>query len=182
MSNINTQSLTTNVAHADPIKKNSDSMQLFDPQALIIQAINLVIVLFVLWKFLFSPYIKKLDEEEADRQALAADIEKSDTMLSDAQEASKKIEDDAMADANKKTKKIIENAELQAEDIRNQAKQDAEELRTKEVEALEQERKKIYAELKDKVLDVAIKMNEKIFTDKTSHADFLKKNIKDIEL
>ena len=83
-------------------------MELFDLPSLIIQAINLAIIIFVLHRFLFKPYLATLQEEEAKRKKLEKDVAASTHIVDDAHVEAKQILDTARADAKKMSADILE--------------------------------------------------------------------------
>ena len=125
---------------------------------LVIQAINLGIIIFVLWKFFFKPYLAFLDVEAQKRVKL----------------------DDARIDAKTMANEIVENARKEAETIRTEAATEAELARKKGFADVEHERKVLADTMKQKVIDVALKMNEKLFGKNEANEQFLKNSHKDI--
>jgi F-type H+-transporting ATPase subunit b len=106
-------------------------MELLDLNALIIQTINLAVVVWVLHRFLFKPYLAHLDEEAAKREKLEKDISASVHIVDDAQIEAKKILDHANTDAKHSATTILENARKDAEKIALEAQRDAELARQK---------------------------------------------------
>ena len=136
---------------------------------LVIQAINLGIIVFVLWKFFFKPYLAFLDVEAQKRIKLEEDIS-----------SSAHIVDDARIDAKTMANEIVEIARKEAETIRTEAATEAELARKKGFADVEHERKVLADTMKQKVLDVALKMNEKLFGKNEANEQFLKNSHKDI--
>lgn len=157
-------------------------MELVDISSLIIQSINLAIIIFVLWRFLFSPYLKYLDEEAKKRHKLESEIAKSAHIVDDAHGQASNIINQAKIDAKQMASQITDNARKEAFDITTKAQHDAELARAKGFEDIAHERKALQEELKAKVIDVALKMNEKLFQKSETHTEFLKSNAKNIEL
>lgn len=156
-------------------------MQLVDTSSLIIQSINLAIILFVLWRFLFAPYLKQLDEEAKKRLELEQKLAKSTHIVDDAHKQAENIIDQAKVDAKLIASEITDHARTEASEITARATRDAEMARSKGFEDIAHERKALQEELKAKVVDVALKMNEKLFSKNESNVDFLKNNAKNIE-
>lgn len=149
-------------------------------QALIIQTINISIVIFVLWKFFFKPYLAFLDVEASQRTQLEKDIKNSAHIVENAQMEAKKILDDSRLDAKNMANDILDNARNEADAIMQQANTDAELARKQGFADIEHERKNLREEMKQKVLSVALKMNEKLFGKNDANEQFLKNTHKDI--
>ena len=154
---------------------------LFDLSSFIIQAINFAIVAVVLRSFFFKPYLKFLDEESAKRKDLESKLAESDSILANAKSDAEQIFDQARVDAKIVASEIIENARKEASEISAQASHDADAARSKWFAQVEYERKLMTEELKTKVLDIALKLNEKLFEKNEAHVEFLKKNASGVE-
>lgn len=154
---------------------------LFDFSSFIIQAINFAIVAFVLRGFIFKPYMKFLEEETAKRTELEKKLAESDSILAKAKEESENIIDKARVEAKIMGAEIVENARKEGAEIAARAHADADAARAKGFAQVEQERKAMTEELKNKVLDVALKLNEKLFGKNEANVDFLKKNASSID-
>jgi F-type H+-transporting ATPase subunit b len=154
---------------------------LFDFSSFIIQAINFAIVAIVLRSFIFKPYMKYLEEETAKRAELESKLAESDSVLTGAKSEAEKIVDKARVDAKMMGAEIVENARKEWSEISARAQADADAARAKGFAQVEQERKAMAEELKGKVLDVALKLNQKLFDKNDANVDFLKKNATNIE-
>ena len=75
---------------------------------LVIQAINLGIIVFVLWKFFFKPYLAFLDVEAQKRIKLEEDISSSAHIVDTARTEAEKIRDDARIDAKTMANEMLE--------------------------------------------------------------------------
>ncbi len=155
---------------------------LFDLSSFIIQAINFIIVAFVLRKFFFVPYMHYLDEEAKKRKTLEAEIAKSANILTDAHNQATNIVDQSKVDAKLIASEIAENARKESVELIKKAHADADAARAKGFDDIALERKMIVEELRSKVIDVALKMNEKLFAKNESNVEFLKTQAKTIEL
>ncbi len=155
---------------------------LIDWGSLLIQGINFAVVAFVLRKFFFVPYIKFLDEEAAKRKDLEEKLSKSTRILDDAHAQADNIIDQAKVDARMIASEITDNARKESSEILARAHSDADIARSKWFADIEQERKAILAELRTRVIDVALKMNEKLFGKNDTNVQFLKNAENTIEL
>lgn len=156
------------------------SAQLIDPASLVIQTVNLAIIVFVLWKFFFKPYLAYLDEENAKRIKLEADIANSAHIIDNANAEAAKILDSSRVDARNLANEILENARKDADNMRADAALEAEEARKKGFADVEHERRTLREEMKERVISVALKMNEKLFGKNEANEQFLKNSHKDI--
>lgn len=156
------------------------SAQLIDVPSLIIQSVNLAIIVFVLWKFFFKPYLAYLDAEALKRTKLEADVAASAHIVDNANAEAQQILDASRIDARAMANDIVENARKDADALRAEAALDAEAARKKGFADVEYERKALKEEMKEKVLSLALKMNEKLFGKNESNEQFLKNTHKDI--
>jgi F-type H+-transporting ATPase subunit b len=156
---------------------------LIDWGSFAIQAINFAIVAFILRRFFFVPYSKYLDEETKKRHTLEAEIAKSANILSDAHAQAANIVDQAKVDARLVGTEIIENARKEWSELLARAHTDADSARSKWFADIAYERTTMANELKSKILDIALRLNAKIFGDNSAdHATFLRTHAKDITL
>ncbi len=154
--------------------------ELIDVGSLFIQGINLAIIVYVLNRFIFVPYLSYIDTEMAQRKQLEEQMARADELF-------KKAESEA--------KNLVEKAKNQAkvvrEEARSLAKQEASLLifeANKEIEALKakadsdiaSERATLLQEMKTKILDVALKLNARLFSDAKAHQSLLEKFAKDL--
>ena len=153
---------------------------LFDLSSFIIQAINFIIVAFVLRRFFFVPYMSYLDEESKKRHTLETEIAKSAHILTDAHNQATNIIDQSKVDAKLIASEITENARKESVELVKKAHMDADAARARGFEDIALERKMIIDELRSKVIDVALKMNEKLFSKNDSNIEFLKAQTKEV--
>lgn len=59
-------------------------MELVNFGSLIIQLINLSVVVYVLYRFIFKPYLAFIDEETAKREAFESNAHAAEHIISDA--------------------------------------------------------------------------------------------------
>lgn len=106
-------------------------MELFDFGSFFIQAINFIIVGYVLRRFFFVPYMKFLDEEEKKRANLELQLAKSTNILEDAHNQAANIVDQSKLDARIIGTEIVENARKEGTEILTKAQHDADTARSK---------------------------------------------------
>ncbi len=104
---------------------------LFDLGSFIIQGINFLIIALVLRKFFFVPYMKYLAEETAKRLELEKRISDSASIVDDAQKEAENIRDKARQDSKSIAATIVDNAKEEASEMLQKATTDAENTRLK---------------------------------------------------
>jgi len=116
-----------------------------DYRLLLIQIVNFGVLLLVLWKFLYKPLLKMMD----DRQAMVAkgvtDAHEAKRKLAQAEEEKRALLTSATKDADM----LIDQARKEASDKERQATQDAE-VKASRILA---EAESISADMKKKALD-----------------------------
>ena len=156
--------------------------KLIDFHALIIQSINLLVVLWVLRRFLFVPYLAFLDREKEKREKLQKDIADSAHIVDAAQKKANDIIASSRTEAKTLANEILQNARDEALLVTEEANKEAENARQRGFADVEHERKMMAEELKKRVVDVAIAMNKKLFGSSEKNEEFLKNAQKDITL
>ncbi len=154
-------------------------MELVNLGSLIIQFVNLSVVVYVLYRFIFKPYLAFIDEETAKREAFEANARAAEHLISDAwKEAAGIVET-----AKKEARAIVADSEGLAKQeyalIVADARKEAEQMKTKASKDIENERVSLHNELRDKVLFIALRANEKLFGKSQANAEFIAQTIKD---
>ena len=152
---------------------------LFSIHTLIIQIINLGIVLFILHKFLFKPYLGYVLEQEKKQKQ----IEKSTETIRLLQEKSEKEIQSLFAEANMKAASIREQAKgvatSQAEEIIVEAHEQAKRISDRaheHISILERELQERYTQT---VTQSVLSLNKKMFLEKAdTNTDFIQTHIK----
>lgn len=150
-------------------------------QTFVIQFIILLVVLYVLNRFIFKPYLAYLDEWEAKQEKVKQDYENADAIIAEKTRQGDEILEKARSKGNTiieeseslakaKKEKILADAEVQAKDMKTVAEKE-----------IENQKNSMLSDAKSKVLDLALKLNEKLFKDEKVSKDFLEKNIDSIK-
>jgi len=150
--------------------------------ALILQTVILFVILWVLNKFLFQPYLKYLEDYEKKQSKIEQDYRNIDKLVADAEsekqtilEKARKTGDEIISEAEtiaaKKKTAILEKADKEATDMFDASKAD-----------IEKERQSMLGQVKWKMLDLAVKLNGKLFDQEKVSKDFLEKSLKDSDL
>lgn len=143
----------------------------------IMQFIILLVVLWVLNRFVFKPYLAYLDEWEAKQKKVQEDYNNAEGILEEkrlewesilekARTKGNAVIEEAEALANTKKDKIISDAESGAKELTNVAQAQ-----------IEKERQSMLSWAKEHIVKTALKLNEKIFKDEKASKDFMEKNI-----
>ena len=149
----------------------------------IAQLINFAIVLFVLWKFVFTPVTKKLEErtakiEKAMKDAASTEVEKQEFAKWKEQEMSKVrsqatgIVNEAETQATKAKDEILRKAQEDQQKIVEQAKKQILEEKTAQLQAA-----------KGELADIITNATEKILREKLNGAkdqELIKESLKNI--
>ena len=143
----------------------------------IIQFIILLLILWVLKKFIFVPYLEYLDEWEEKQKKLEEDYKHIDDLVNKAKEKKKSILDEA----RKKADEMIVEAEWVAKKRREEILEKAEEEAKAIIESwkteIEKEKLSMLSEVKSNIIDLVLKFNKKLFGDEKISKDFVEKEI-----
>ncbi len=149
-------------------------------ETFVIQFVLLIVVLFVLNRFIFQPYLKYLDELEEKQTKLESDYKNIDKLVKDAETKKKKI----LTDARKEWNSIVEEAKTLGNKSRDTiiewAEAEAKTLIQSSQVQIEQEKLAMLGSIKSKVIDLSLKLNGKMFENEKASKDFLEKNIDSI--
>ena len=149
-------------------------------ETFVIQFVLLMVVLFVMNKFVFQPYLKYLDELDAKQTKLEEDYKNIDKLVKDAEDKNKKI----LSDARKKGNTIVEEAKALGEKSRNtivaDAEKEAKEMISVSKVEIAQEKRAMLNSIRSKVIDLTLRLNGKLFDNEKVSKDFLEKNIDSI--
>jgi len=157
------------------------NLKFFTVETMLIQAVLLWIILYVLNRYIFKPYVAFLDKESEKREKLEKDYknidwliadanDKSEKILKDARDLSSSIISDSEALANKKRTSILEKAEEEAKWI---IKASASEI--------EKERLGMLDAVKSKLIGLILKFNSKLFWEEKISKDYLEKELSNIK-
>ncbi len=156
-------------------------MDAFNLWSMLIQVVNLAIVLFVLKKFLFKPYLALVEKTEKDQAEIASVHETVAKIRKDAEAEATSLVSDAHKKAFDMREHAAKNAQKNADDIVDQAEDQARIIRERaegEIVALEQQFAK---RMKDGVMTAAVELNKKLLgSSNTSRKDFMKAHLDEV--
>lgn len=148
---------------------------------MLIQIVNLAVVLFVLKKFLFTPYLALVEKTEKEQKEIASVHETVAKIRKDAEAEATSLVSDAHKKAFEMREHAAKNAQKNADDIIAQAEEQARIIRERaegEIVALEQSFAK---RMKDGVMTAAVELNKKLLgSSNTSRKDFMKAHLEDV--
>jgi F-type H+-transporting ATPase subunit b len=132
-------------------------------ETFVIQFIILLIVLWVLNKFLFKPYLAYLDKWEDNQKKLEDDYNNIDNLIS---EANKKKEN-ILEDARKQADVLITDAEslakIKKESMLTKAELEAKAIIESGKNEVEKEKLSMLNGVKSKLTSLVLKFNKKLF-------------------
>lgn len=150
-------------------------------ETFVIQFIILLIVLWVLNKFLFKPYLAYLDKWEDRQKKLEDDYNNIDKLIS---EANNKKED-ILVDARIKAETLIGDAENLAKSKRDtilaKAEEEAKATVASWINEIEKEKLSMLNGVKSKLTDIILKFNKKLFSEEKVNKDFVEKQLANIK-
>lgn len=156
-------------------------MDAFNLWSMLIQVINLAVVLFVLKKALFDPYLKLVDKTEKDQAEINAMHETVEKIRKNAEKEATALISDAHKKAFEMREHAAKNAAKNADDIVAQATEQARIIRERaegEITALEQTFSK---RMKEGVMSAAVELNKKLLgQSNTARHDFMKAHLEDV--
>lgn len=153
------------------------NLQFVTVETFVIQFIILLVVLWVLNKFVFKPYLAYLDEWEAKQKKVQEDYNNADAIL----EEKRKQGEEILEKARSKGNAVIEEAEALAKEKKEKIISDAEKQAREQTEVartqIEKERQSMLSGAKDHIMNVALKLNSKIFKEEKASKDFIEKHM-----
>lgn len=151
-----------------------------DWSSLVVQAVNIAIVITVLSKFVFKPYLAHIDAEMETRKSLEEKTRSSDELLKAAKLEADKIIDEAKSKAQETREEARALAKQEASLVLFEANKEADAVRSKGLADVENERTALESGMKTRILEIAIKLNSKLFNDAKTHEALLEKFAKDL--
>ncbi len=143
----------------------------------IIQCIILGIIFWVLNKFIFQPYIKYLDEMEEKQKKVESDYKNIEWLISKAEVQKEEI----LWNARKTGEAIVSESETigkkKREDIIAKAELDGKDLLNSGRSEIEKERLAAMSSVKSHLVDLILKLNEKLFKDSNITKDYIEKEL-----
>lgn len=146
-------------------------MELLNLVDILLYAVNVVILFFLLRKFLHKPISKFLAERE---NRISEQIDHAKELETKAEEAKKKYEAllaDAQSEAQAILAKSHEQAERQISSAVEEGKKEAKEVLARALREAELERKAAYENMREDITDMAIQIAEKVLQREVTKED-----------
>ena len=138
---------------------------------LIAQAINFLIVAFVIWKFAFSNILSTIKERE---KQIADSLKNADRIKLELEETEKK-QQETLQEASLSAKKTVTEAQDKAkafiESQKEDARKQAEEIVEKAKIAMEQERQRVLKEAREEIASLVILTSSKVLEKELSEEE-----------
>ncbi len=152
------------------------------PETFIIQFVILLLVIWVLNRFIFKPYLAYLDDLEWKQKKLEDDYKNIDRLIKDAEDKKENI----LKTARERGDSLITEAENIAkkkrEDIIFRAENDALDLVESAKSEIEKERLSMLSSMKSRVTDLVLKLNSKLFKQENVTKDYVEKEMNSISM
>ncbi len=147
------------------------------PDTFIIQFIILLLIIWVLRKFIFIPYLKYLDKWEDKQKKLEEDYKNIDALIADANKEKESI----LKDARKQSEWMISEAEKIAKTKRatllEKAESEAKWIIDSGKAEIEKEKLSMLSDVKSNIVDLVLRFNKKLFWNEKISSDFVEKEI-----
>jgi len=147
------------------------------PDTFVIQFIILLLIIWVLKKFIFIPYLKYLDKWEDKQKKLEEDYKNIDALIAEANKEKESI----LKKARKKSDEMLTEAETIAKNKRNslieKAENDAKAIIESGRAEIEKEKLSMLWEVKSNIVDLVLRFNKKLFWSEKVSSEFVEKEI-----
>lgn len=155
-------------------------MEIIDLSSLLIQAVNIAIIIYVLRKFVFIPYLAHIDGEILKREELEAKTADATLVVEQAKTEAKELVNAAKSEANEIRKNARELAKRETSIAISKTSDEAAGIKRQALEEIASERLSLEKEMRTKILGVAISLNAKLFGDSKKNAELLEQFAKQI--
>ncbi len=146
------------------------------------QIINFWILFFVFKKFLWDSLIKLIKERRRELSKLENVSSEVEAKMNEAEEKAGKIISDAKTKIVEMEQNSINLAKANKEKILNDANREAQAILLWARTDIEKERNVMLNSIKSKVIDLSLKINEKLFEKERVNKDFIEKEINSIKM
>ena len=150
-------------------------------ETFVIQFVILLIVLWVLNKFLFKPYLAYLDTWEDKQKKLEQDYNNIDKLIANANEQKEGILGEARNKADSMIKDAEELAKSKRSTILEKADTEAKAIIESGKNEIEKEKLSMLNGVKSKLTGLILKFNKKLFWEEKLNKDFVEKELASIK-
>jgi F-type H+-transporting ATPase subunit b len=147
------------------------------------QLFNFAIIIFVLWRWVFKPLGRKLEERSEKIELSIKHSEEVEEKLKDAEKFRQIEMEKVRKDANEAIAQAQKNAELVKTQILTEAKASSEKMLEQAKKEIESEKSKAMAEIREEAATLVIAATEKILREKIDpkkDAELIKEGLKNI--
>jgi F-type H+-transporting ATPase subunit b len=155
--------------------------QFFTLETLVIQTIILVLILWVLNRFVFKPYLVYLDKEAEKRKKLETDYNNIEKLNKEAVEAKEALLAEARIDATSIRKDATEIAKKEAQVIKDSAILEAASIKNSALSEIAKEKETMLNDVKAKSIELILKFNAKLFSSEKVNKDFVETELASIK-
>ena len=150
-------------------------------ETFVIQFVILLIVLWVLNKFLFKPYLAYLDTWEDKQKKLEEDYNNIDKLIAWAKTEKESILDEARDKADAMISDAESLAKTKKTSILDKAEEEAKSIIESGKNEVEKEKLSMLNGVKTKLTDLILKFNKKLFGEEKLNKDFVEKELSSIK-
>jgi len=150
-------------------------------ETFVIQFVILLIVLWVLNKFLFKPYLAYLDTWEDKQKKLEEDYNNIDKLIAWAKTEKESILDEARNKADAMISDAESLAKTKKTSILDKAEEEAKSIIESGKNEVEKEKLSMLNGVKTKLTDLILKFNKKLFGEEKLNKDFVEKELSSIK-
>ncbi|MDB4940218.1 MAG: atpF [Candidatus Doudnabacteria bacterium] len=147
------------------------------------QLFNFVIVLFVLWRWVFKPLGKKLEERTSKIELSIKHSEEVEQKLKEAEKYRQAEMEKVRAEANTAIAQAQKNAELVKQQILAEAKVSSDKMLEQAKKEIEGEKSRAMADIRTEAANLIVSATEKILREKLDpkrDEQLIKESLKDI--
>lgn len=146
------------------------------------QIINFAIIFFIFKHFLWDKIVNIIEK----RREQLASLDNSDAVVAEkiakAEDEAKKLIDEARNKAHSIEATSEELAKKEYSRKMEEASKKAQSIEDSALRDIEKERINMVNSLKDKVLDISLKLNSKLFDDSSKNKEFMQKELNSIKM
>lgn len=150
-------------------------------ETFVIQTVILLLVLYVLNRFVFKPYLAYLDAWEEKQKKLEEDFKNIDGLIKNAEVQKEEI----LTNARKTGENIVSESEniwkKKREEIIAKAESDAKDIVDNGTITIEKERLAAMNSVKGHLVDLVLRLNGKLFKETNISKDFIEKELSNIK-
>lgn len=152
----------------------------FSPGLFVMQAVILLILMFLMIKFAWKPILNSLNERETGIADALAAAEKAKKEMQNITADSERLLQEARTERESMIKEARDIKEKMLADAKDQAKTEGDKMLKQAQEAIEGEKKAAVADIKNQVASLSIEIAEKVIKEQLSNGDKQLKLVEDM--